>query len=211
MNKVLQGSILAAGMGCAALAHAAAYKCTDDAGHTVYSDIPCAKKAPPPPPPAAAAKPDPAAAAAKPGDPAPVTKITEAGVLHAIDQAAEYITRNNYADLCNMYSTDLKFKMNNQAVKPPKVSQGGRSELCILDRESADQSKRSGMIQQIERGATRVTIEPGETRASATYDSVVQVTHYDQIVSTYHCSAREQWGLYDGKLLYSAMDGTCKP
>jgi Domain of unknown function (DUF4124) len=204
MNKILQGIIFTAGLAGAATAQAAAYKCTDDSGRIVYSDIPCAKKAPPPP------KAEPAKAVSK-AEAAVMTRITEADVLRAVTQAEEYTTRNNHAELCGMFAEGLKFRFTNQLVTPAKVNQGGRNDMCAFSRENAEQSKRTGMVQSIERGPTKVTIEPGETRASVSYDSVVNLTRYDRIISSYHCSSRERWVLADGKLLYVAVEGTCKP
>ena len=210
MNKILRGAIFAMGLACAAAAHGAAYKCVDDSGRTVYSDIPCAKKAPPPAPPpkVEAAKP-----VAKPGEPVALTKITEADVTRALDQTEEYITRNNHSGLCSMFAEDLKFKYSYpaaQAGAAPKVNQGGRNEMCILMRENAEQSKRTGLVQQTDRGPTKVVIEAGDARASAAYESVVKVTRYDRIISTMRCTSRAQLTLTDGKLLYVMMEDNCK-
>jgi hypothetical protein len=199
MNNIVRGTFLAVFLACATAAHAAAYKCTDDAGHTVYSDVPCAKKPPP--------KVEPV----KVDAPVGMVKITEADVVHVLDNVGDLTRQNDAASLCDLFADDLKFRINNQGVKPPQQGAGGKADLCKMSRDNAERAKKANTISAIERGPTKVVIAPGETHASATYASTVTVTHYDVIVSTYHCTSNEQWGLYNGKLLYSAMEGTCKP
>ena len=204
MNHLLNVTLIAAGLLAATGAHAAAYKCQDDAGRTVYSDIPCAKKAPPPP------KAEPAQAVAK-ADPAVLTKITEAEVLRVLGQSEDYTRRNSYAELCGMLSDDLKFTQQFPTAKPPKTVSGGKSELCLQARQSAELSKRTGMISQSERGPPKVVIEAGETRATATYESAVKFTRYDRIIDSMQCSSKDQFVLSGGKLLLVNTDNVCKP
>jgi hypothetical protein len=183
---------------------AAAYKCQDEKGKVVFSDIPCARKEPPPP------KPEPKILP-KVSEPATLTKLTEPDVLRAIGQTQDYARTNNHADMCGMMTADMKFKTDMQIVKPPRVIEGGREEACKLAQDNAEQSKRTGLISLIERGATKVAIEAGETRATAVYDSTVKLTRYDRIVSTYHCSSKEQFVLVGGKTQLAASESTCKP
>ncbi len=165
MNRILLGTIFAAGLICAAGAEAAAYKCTDDGGHVVYSDIPCVKKAPPPP------KAEPAAVVSKAADSAVLTKISEADVLRLLDLNEEYAHTNNAAEACNLLAAELKFRVDYQLPKMVKVISGGRDEACQLARASAEQAKKTGLIGLTERGPTKVSIEGGELRATATYNA----------------------------------------
>jgi hypothetical protein len=204
MNKILQGTLFAAGLICAAGADAAAYKCTDDGGHTVYSDIPCVKKAPPPP------KAEPAAVV-KAADAAVLSKIAEADVLRALDLSQEYSHSNNAAEACNLFGADHKFRVDYQLPKIVKVVSGGHDEACRLAREAAEQSKRTGIIGLIERGPTKVKIEAGEMRASASYDVVYKTTRYDRIIDSYRCSSKDQFVLAGGKVVLVGSDSVCKP
>lgn len=208
-NLVMPAAALGLFFGLAASAQAA-YKCVDEKGRTVYSDIPCAAK-PPPPPPAAKAEPVKAAGAKAAEPAAALTKITEADVLRVLTQYEDYTRQNNGQEMCNLYADDLKLKADMQITKPPKIIAGGKTEICNVSRESAEQARRAGLIQVVERGPTKVTIEAGETRASAVYDMNVRITRYDRIISTYRCSSKDQLSLVAGKLLFSASDAVCKP
>jgi hypothetical protein len=210
MKLIRDASMLAAGLGLSlglAASAQAAYKCVDEKGRTVYSDIPCAMK-PPPPPPAAKAE----LVKAKSAEPAaPLTKITEADVLRVLGQYEDYTRQNNGQEMCNLYADDLKLKADMQNIKPPKVIAGGKAEICTVSKDSADQARKAGLIQVVERGPTKVVIEPGETRASAAYDMTVKITRYDRIISTYKCSSKDQLSLVSGKVLLSGSDAVCKP
>jgi len=207
MQSIRTSLLLAAGLGLslgAAGSAQAAYKCLDDKGRTVYSDIPCAMKPPPAPKEAVKiSKPEPVVVT--------LTKITEADVLRTLGQYEDYTRLNNGAEMCNMYADDLKLKAELQNLKPPRVIAGGKEEICKVSKESAEQAKKAGLIQVVERGPTKVTIEAGETRATAVYDHVVKVTRYDRIISSYRCSSKDQFSLVGGKLLFSASDAVCKP
>jgi len=183
---------------------AGAYKCQDEKGRTVYSDIPCMRKEPPKAETAAVAKAAPVPVAA-----VPITRITEADVLRVLTTTQDYVRSNNHAGLCELYATDMKFRLEMQGDKG-KVSSGGREEACSNARNSADVSKRTNLIQQSERGATKVTIEPGEMKAVAVYESVNRLTRYDRIVSTFHCNSRDHFVLTDGKLLITSSSDVCK-
>ncbi len=206
MNILLKAALLAAGMGIAAAGHAAAYKCQDDKGKTVYSDIPCAGKQPPKvePPKAAVAK------NAAPADAAPLTRITEADVLRMLTMGQDYSRTNSHAELCALYAPDMKYRIEFQGPKAKTVT-GGREEACKSARDSAELSKRAGLVMQSERGATKVSIEAGETRATATYVSVNRMTRYDRIVDTMQCSSKDQFVLSGGKMLITSSDDVCKP
>ena len=205
MNILLKAALLAAGMGIAATGHAAAYKCQDDKGKTVYSDIPCAGKQPP--------KVEPKAAPAKTAAPvstAPLTRLAEADVLRFLTVTQDLSRTNSQAELCALYAADMKFRMEFKGDKPKTIS-GGREEACKSVRDSAEAAKRAGLVGQSERGATKVSIEPGETRATATYEILHRVTRYDRIISTLHCTSKDQFVLMDGKILITSSDDVCKP
>jgi len=186
--------------------HAAAYKCQDEKGRTVYSDIPCMKKEAPKAE-IAPVKAAPAASAAAAA--APITRITEADVLRTLTATQDYVRTNDHASLCALYATDMKFRLELQGDKG-KVTSGGREEACTNARNSADASKRANLIQQTERGATKVTIEPGETKAVAVYESVNRLTRYDRIVSSFRCNSQDHFVLTDGKLLITSSSDVCK-
>jgi hypothetical protein len=183
--------------------HAGAYKCQDEKGRTVYSDIPCMRKEPP--------KVDiaPVKAAPAPAAAAPITRITEADVLRTLTATQDYVRTNDHTSLCALYAADMKFRLELQGDKG-KVTSGGRDEACINARNSADLSKRTNLIQQTERGATKVTIEPGEMKAVAVYESVNRLTRYDRIVSSFHCNSQDRFVLTDGKLLITSSSDVCK-
>jgi hypothetical protein len=183
--------------------HAGAYKCQDEKGRTVYSDIPCMKKEAP------KAEAAPAKAAPAPTAAAPITRITEADVLRTLTATQSYVRTNDHASLCGLYAADMKFRLELQGDKG-KVTSGGREEACINARNSADVSKRTNLIQQSERGATKVTIEPGEMKAVAVYESVNRLTRYDRIVTTFHCNSQDHFVLADGKLLITSASDVCK-
>ncbi|MDB5802891.1 MAG: hypothetical protein JWN73_213 [Betaproteobacteria bacterium] len=208
MKKPLKTALIAAatlfGMTLAASSQAAAYKCMDDKGKAIYSDIPCSAKIAPP-------KIEPAKAIAKAAEPAVLTKLTESEVLRLIAVTDDYTRSYNHADICNLYTADMKYQMNNTMVKPPRTLSAGRDEACQAARDSAEQSKRAGLVVISERGATKVSVEPGDARASAVYELTMRLTRYDRVISTYHCSAKNQVVLVSGKALFSSVDETCKP
>jgi len=187
----------------AGASHAAAYKCQDDKGRTVYSDIPCMKKEAPK---AETAKATPVAA---PVAAAPITRITEADVLRLLAANIDYVRTNNHTSLCDLYAPDMKFRLELQGDKG-KVISGGREDACINARSSAETSRRANLISQNERGATKITIEPGETKALAVYEYVNRLTRFDRIVMTLHCTGRDQFVLVDGKLLINSSSDVCK-
>lgn len=207
MNRQLKTALAAAAFTLtAALAtnsHAAAYKCTDDSGKAVYSDIPCMKK------PAPAAKPA-AAAAAAPVAAAPVTKITEAEVLRVLTASQEYSRSNNHVGTCSLLASDMTFRTEFQGPKP-KSTFGGRDEACKSARESAEMSQKTGLVLQSERTTTKVTIEPGELRAVAVYETSNRMTRYDRILDSFKCSSKDKFVLIDGKVLISSSEEVCKP
>lgn len=185
-------------------AQAAAYKCQDEKGKVVFSDIPCARKEPPPP------KPEPKILP-KVVEPVTLTKLTEPDVLRVLNLSEDYTRTNNHAEMCNLIGPEMKFRAEMQIVKPPRVFAGGKDEACQMARDNAEQSKKSGLVSLFERGPTKVTIEAGETRASAVYDVVVKLTRYDRIITSYRCSNKDQFVLTGGKAIYTASDSTCKP
>lgn len=202
MNWMIKAAFAMVAFGFAAGAQAAAYKCMDDKGRAVYSDIPCGKKEPPP----------------KVEGPkilkpeiAPLTKLTEADVLRTLSLNEDYTRSYNAPDQCNLYAPDMKYLLNNQMAKPPRTVNAGRDEACQASKDNAEQLKKAGIVQVIERGPTKVSFEQGDTRANVIYDSVVRITRFDRVVSTYHCSAKEQLTVVGGKALFTATDVTCKP
>jgi hypothetical protein len=208
MKQIIKTALVAAaaicGMTLATAGHAAAYKCMDDKGKTVYSDIPCGKKEPPP-------KVEPVKVISKAADPAVLTKLSEPDVLRLIAVTDDYTRSYNHADMCNLYAADLKYQTSNTVVKPPRSMSAGRDEACQAARDSAEQTKRAGLVLISERGATKVSIEPGDTRANAVYELTMRLTRYDRVISTYHCSAKNQVVLMGGKALFSSIDEACKP
>ena len=64
---------------------------------------------------------------------------------------------------------------------------------------------------QSDRGAAKVSIEPGDVRASAVYELSMKLTRYDRVISTYRCSAKSQVVLVAGKVLFSNIDQNCIP
>lgn len=207
MNRHFKTALTAAafilGATLATSSHATAYKCTEDSGKTVYSDIPCAKKP--------AAKPAAATAAAAPAAVAQqLTKLTEADVVRALSTNLEYVHTNNQVELCKLYATDMTYSTEFQGPKPKKVF-GGHDEACKQASDSAELARRAGVIRQIDRGATKVTIEPGELRAVAVYETSNRLTRYDRILETYRCNAKDQYVLLGGKILLAASEEVCKP
>jgi len=208
MKQAIKTALVAAaaifGMSLATAGHAAAYKCMDDKGKAIYSDIPCSAKVQTP-------KAEPVKAIAKAPEPAVLTKLTEAEVLRLIAATDDYTRSYNHADMCNLYAADLKYQMNNTVVKPPRTMSAGRDEACQAARDNAEQTKRAGLVLISDRGATKVSIEPGDARASAVYELTMRLTRYDRVISTYHCSAKNQVVLVSGKALFSSIDEACKP
>jgi hypothetical protein len=186
-------------------AQGAAYKCQDEKGKVVFSDIPCGRKEPPPP------KPEPKILPKVAPEPVALTKLTEPDVLRVLNLSEDYTRTNNHAEMCNLIGPDMKFRAEMQIVKPPRIFAGGKDEACQMARDNAEQSKKSGMVSLFERGPTKVTIEAGETRASAVYDVVVKLTRYDRIITTYRCSNKDNFVLVGGKAIYAGSDSTCKP
>jgi len=203
-KTALIAAALPLAMAFATGAHAAAYKCVDDKGKANYSDIPCGKKEPPP-------KAEPAKVVTKAAEPAVLTKLTEAEVLRLISVTDDYTRSYNHVDMCNLYAADLKYQVNNQVVKPPRTMTAGHDEACQAARDSAEQSRKAGLVVISDRGATKVSIEPGDLRANAVYELTMKLTRYDRVISTYHCSEKTQVVLQGGKVLYASIDETCKP
>jgi hypothetical protein len=207
MKNAIKTALIAAAlplaMAFATTAHAAAYKCMDDKGKVNYSDIPCGKKEPPP-------KAEPVKVVTK-AEPAVLTKLTEAEVLRLISVTDDYTRSYNHVDMCAAYTADLKYQVNNQVVKPPRTMAAGHDEACQAFRDAAEQSRKAGLVVISDRGATKVSIEPGDLRANAVYELTIKLTRYDRVISTYHCSEKSQMVLQGGKVLYAAIDETCKP
>jgi hypothetical protein len=204
VKTALAAATVILGMAFGASAQAAAYRCTDDKGKTVYSDIPCARKEPPP------QKAEAVRVVAR-AEPATLTKLTEADVLRVITLSDDYTRSYNHAEMCNLYAADLKYQVSNEVAKPARTLSAGRDEACQAAHDSAEQSKKAGLVVATERGATKVSIEPGDTRASAIYETTVKLTRYDRVISTYRCNEKSQYVLVNGKALMVAVDESCRP
>lgn len=204
------------------------FKCTDDKGHTTFSDRACAlaprpappvaqRPAAPPPAPAAAVKaasavpsapPPPAVANAKPEN---ITKLTAPIVEGVLRRALELTERSDHRGQCALAAPDLVFKLMDHSSSPATVRSGGRREICDLQLQSAQAMQASGLRSSIRLGKPDIRINADGTQATAKSETAAAISMDGQHLLTMQCTREEVFGLYSGSVLYQRVNATCRP
>ena len=220
---------LTAALGTHATIAQTLFKCTDDKGHTTYSDRAC-QQAPRPKPPAApraaASTPAPAAppavakaapavvpptAAASGKADANVTKLTVAIVEGVLRRALELGDRSDHRAQCALAAPDLTFKLTDHSSNPAGVFSGGRREICDLQLQSAQAMQASGLSASTRLGKTDIRVNADGTQAIAKSETSTAISLQGQQMMTMHCTREEVFGIYSSKVLYQRANATCRP
>jgi len=217
---------LAATLGAAPAAAQSLFKCTDDKGHTTYSDRACMQaprpaapvaQRPATPPPSSAAK----AASAAPAVPPPataatgkaenITRLTTPVVEGVLRRALELAERSDYRAQCALAAPDLAFKLTDHSSSPASVYSGGRREICDLQLQSAQAMQAGGLRASIRLGKTDIRINADGTQATAKSETASTISMQGQHLMTLQCTREEVFGLYSGSVLYQRVNATCRP
>lgn len=196
------------------------FKCTDDKGHTTFSDRACAlaPRPAPRPAPVAAAAPPAASKAALPLATAPgsrpaekINQLTPAVVERVLRRAVELADRSDYRAQCALAAPDLSFKITDQSSSPASVYSGGRTEICSLQQQSA-QAMQAGDLRSSSRlGKLDIKVHSDGTQATAKSESFADISVQGQRVLTVQCAREEVLGLYSGSVLYKRVSAVCRP
>lgn len=197
------------------------FKCTDDKGHTTFSDRACALAPRPAPRPAPAAAAAPPAATSKAPQslttasgsrPAEkISQLTPAVVEGVLRRAVELADRSDYRAQCALAAPDLSFKITDQSSSPASVYSGGRTEICSLQQQSA-QAMQAGDLRSSSRlGKLDIKVHSDGTQATAKSESFADISVQGQRVLTVQCAREEVLGLYSGSVLYKRVSAVCRP
>ena len=196
------------------------FKCTDDKGHTTFSDRACAlapRPAPRPAPVAVAAPPGaskaalPVAAASGSRPAEKISQLTPAVVEGVLRRAVELADRSDYRAQCALAAPDLSFKITDQSSSPASVYSGGRTEICSLQQQSA-QAMQAGDLRSSSRlGKLDIKVHSDGTQATARSESFADISVKGQRVLTVQCARDEVLGLYSGNVLYKRVSAVCRP
>ena len=227
MRKIhLLFAALTATLGAAPAAAQTLFKCTDDKGHTTFSDRACAlaprpaaptAQRPAAPAPAVAVK---AASAAATVPPAPtvaqgkaenITKLTAPVVEGVLRRALELAEKSDHRGQCALAAPDLVFKLTDHSSSPASVFSGGRREICDLQLQSAQAMQAAGLRASIRLGKTDIRINADGTQATAKSETASTISMQGQHLMTMQCTREEVFGLYSGSVLYQRVNATCKP
>ncbi|UCU99502.1 DUF4124 domain-containing protein [Acidovorax radicis] len=200
------------------------FKCTDDKGHTTYSDRACLQAPRPKAPmaqrpvasaPSAAAKAAPAVtpptAVAGGKVEGNVTKLTVAIVEGVLRRALDLGDRSDHRAQCALAAPDLTFKLTDHSSNPASVFSGGRREICDLQLQSAQAMQASGLSASTRLGKTDIRINADGTQAVAKSETSTAVSLQGQQMMTLHCTREEVFGIYSGSVLYQRANATCRP
>ena len=227
MRKIhLLFAALTATLGAAPAAAQTLFKCTDDKGHTTFSDRACAlaprpaapaAQRPAAPAPAVAVK---AASAAATVPPAPtvaqgkaenITKLTAPVVEGVLRRALELAEKSDHRGQCALAAPDLVFKLTDHSSSPASVFSGGRREICDLQLQSAQAMQAAGLRASIRLGKTDIRLNADGTQATAKSETASTISMQGQHLMTMQCTREEVFGLYSGSVLYQRVNATCKP
>ncbi|BEP94658.1 hypothetical protein KW843_18615 [Acidovorax sp. sif1233] len=202
------------------------FKCTDDKGHTTFSDRACAQAprpaAPPSPRPSPATAPvakvkasapsaPPAAPAASSPKAENITRLTPAVVEGVLRRAVELGDRSDYRAQCALAAPDLSFKLTDHSSSPASVYSGGRAEICALQQQSAQAMQASGLRSASRLGKLDIRVNADGTQATARSESAAAISAQGQHVLTMQCTREEVLGLYSGSVLYQRVTAVCRP
>lgn len=202
------------------------FKCTDDKGHTTFSDRACAlaprpaapaAPRPAPPAPAVAAKaasaaaPTPAAPTVASGKPENIAKLTAPIVEGVLRRALDLAEKSDHRGQCALAAPDLVFKLTDHSSSPAAVYSGGRREICDLQLQSAQAMQASGLRSSIRLGKTDIRINADGTQATVKSETASAISMQGQHLLTMQCTREEVFGLYSGSVLYQRVNATCRP
>lgn len=199
------------------------FKCTDDKGHTTFSDRACAQAPRPTPPaprpapataPVAKASPPSATAAAAPASTAKaesITKLAPDVVEGVLQRALELADRNDYRAQCALAAPDLNFKLTDHSSSPAGVRSGGRAEICALQQESAQAMQAAGLRSASRMNKPDIRVSGDGTQATAKYESKAAISVDGQHALTMQCTREDVLSLYSGTVLYKRVTAACRP
>lgn len=203
MNRTARlGCLLLVGLGAALSSHAQRlHKCVGADGKITYSDKLC--EGPPSPRPAAPVGPPP--------NQAVDGKLTAQAVEGVLRRAVQLGIRSDYEAQCALAAPNLSFAITDHSVAPAQKVSGGRSELCVLQRDSARVVLANDLVPSIRLGKIDIRLNAEKTQATATYESVTTLTKQGQPVLVMRCAREEVLGVVGKEILYSRVTADCRP
>jgi len=184
----------------ASRAMASPHKCADEKGRITYSDRPCMQA----PAPASAARAQPLPNKVSAGG-----KLTEPAVDKLLRYAMELGNRNDYETQCALAARDLSFKVVDHSVSPALVIQGGRKEICALQREAVQTVLAANLRIAYQAGNIAIRLSADGSEAAASYETVATVSGQRGKL-TQRCKREDVLGLYAGEILYRRVSAVCQ-
>jgi hypothetical protein len=199
MYSCLRGLAVLAAALAASHAIAGPNKCADERGRITYSDTPCVHA--------------PAPAAAR-GQPVPNKvsaggKLTEPAVDKLLRHALELGNRNDYQAQCALAARDLSFKVVDHSISPPLVVQGGRKDICALQRDAVQNLMAANMRIAFQAGKMVISLSADGSEAAASYETVATLSGQRGKL-TQRCKREDVLGLYAGEILYRRVSAVCQ-
>ncbi len=201
MRRHLSFAVLLAAALVAPHALANLHKCADEKGRITYSDRPCMAPAP-----AAAAKAQPLPNKVSAG-----AKLTEPVVDKLLRHAMELGNRNDYETQCALAGRDLSFKVVDHSISPALVVQGGRKELCALQRDAVQTLFAANLRIAFQVGKIAITLSPDGSQAAASYETVATLSGQGRGSMSQRCKREDVLGIYTGEILYRRVSAVCQP
>ena len=195
-----RAALLAAAILATPHALAGAYKCADETGRITYSDRPCAQA------------PAPAAAKAQtlPNKVSAGGKLTEPVVDKLLRHAMELGNRNDYEAQCALAARDLNFKVIDHTTSPALVVQGGRKEICALQREAAQGLTAANLRSVFKVDKIAISLSADGSQATASYETAVTLSGSGRGSMSQRCKREDVLGLYTGEILFKRVNAVCQ-
>ena len=195
-----RAALLAAAVLATPHALASPHKCADETGRITYSDRPCMQA---PAPAVAKAQPAPNKVSAS-------GKLTEPVVDKLLRHALELGNRNDYEAQCALAARDLSFKVVDHSVSPALVVQGGRKEICALQREGAQGLMAANLRAVFKVDKIAISLSADGSQAAASYETVVTLSGPGRGSLSQRCKREDVLGLYTGEILYRRVSAVCQ-
>jgi hypothetical protein len=199
MYRQLRHLALLAAALAASHAMAGPNKCADEKDRITYSDTPCVNT---PAPAAARAQPVPNKVSAG-------GKLTEPAVDKLLRHAMELGNRNDYHAQCALAARDLSFKVVDHSISPPLVVQGGRKDICALQRDAVQNLMAANMRITFQAGKIVISLNADGSEAAASYETVATLSGPSGKL-TQRCKREDLLGLYAGEILYRRVSAVCQ-
>ncbi len=185
-------------------ASAQLFKCTDEHGRSTYSDKMCPEVR-------RSSLTEVSRRGSSVAQSTGPIKLTPSSVEAVVRHATSLAMRGDYQAQCALAAPELRFRTTEMVSSPPKVTSGGKSELCLLQRKSAIglQDLQANIVLKL--GKLDINVQPDGNRASVKYDVTGAVRIGGETAMMLRCSRSETLGIFGGEILYVQTESVCYP